>query len=310
MCTAINYISKHHYFGRNLDWYYSFGERIIITPENYRIKFRNGSFYDNHYAIIGSGIVNNDYPLYFDATNEKGLSVATLNFPDNAVYQTSKDGVDNIASFEFILWVLGRCATVTEAESLLRQTNITDTHFSIEFKNTPVHWIVSDCLKSITVEPVENGLNIFENPVGVLTNNPPFNMQMHNLKNYMYISAYEPEPVFAGRLKLSHYSNGMGTLGLPGDFSSQSRFVRAAFVALNTYMAETEEECVSQFFHMLSAVEQVKGCVVTDEGLEHTVYSSCVNTDKGIYNRKTYDGKMKSVCMYDFDLDKDKLIIA
>ena len=310
MCTAINYKTKHHYFGRNLDWYDSFGEEIIITPRNHEIDFRCEGLNNRHYAVIGSGIINDGYPLYFDATNEKGLSVATLNFPDNAVYTKPKKEMNNIASFEFILWVLGRCKNVTEAEKLLGTTNIMHINFSAELKNTPVHWLISDKEKSITAEPTQEGLQIYQNPIGVLSNNPPFDIQLHNLKNYMHISAHEPEPVFAGKLKLNHCSNGMGALGLPGDFSSQSRFVRAAFVALNPYYAETEKESVNQFFHMLACVEQVKGCVVADEGLEHTIYSSCVNTDKGIYYKKTYDGKVKSVCMYEYDLDGKTVIIA
>lgn len=309
MCTAINYKTKDHYFGRNLDWYHSFGEKIIITPRNYRTEFRNGTVYDNHYAIIGSGIVNDGYPLYFDATNEKGLSIATLNFPDNAVYGKEKADVYNIAPFEIVLWVLGRCESVAQARKLLAITNITDIKFSHELQNTPMHWLVSDSNSSITVEPMRAGLAVYENPIGVLSNNPPFDIQMHNLKNYMHLSAKEPKPTFSQKLNLEHYSNGMGALGLPGDFSSQSRFVRAAFIALNSYLADTEEESVSQFFHILGSVEQIKGCVRADEGLEYTVYSSCVNTNKGIYYKKTYDGELKSVCIFDYDLHKQTAII-
>ena len=300
MCTALNFNSSSHYFGRNLDWEHSYGERVIITPKNFPIYFREETPTLNHYAIIGMGIVSENYPLYFDAVNEKGLCVAGLNFPGNAVYNIPIEGMYNVAPFELILWVLSQCKTANEAKMLLSKANIIDIRFSSEYGLTPMHWIISDREKSIVAEPTYNGLMLYDNPTGVLTNSPPFSIQYHNLNNYMSLTTDKPQNTFSPKLTLDEYSRGMGAMGLPGDYSSESRFVRGVFVSHNASICDTEEESVNQFFHILSAVEMPKGCIATENGLEHTIYSSCINTDRGIYYYKTYE----SSNIYKADINK------
>ena len=112
MCTAATYYSKDHYFGRNLDLEFSYKETVTIMPRNYSFSIRHEADIDNHYAIIGMAYVVDDYPLFYDGINEKGLGMAGLNFPDNAFYMPQEDGKDNIAPFEFIPWILGQCASV------------------------------------------------------------------------------------------------------------------------------------------------------------------------------------------------------
>lgn len=309
MCTAISVTAGNHYFGRNLDFEHTFGEKITITPRNYPFKFKNGTEFKNHYAIIGMALPKDDYPLYFDAVNEAGLGMAGLNFPDNAKYNKPKNGKDNIASFEFIPWVLSNCRSVDDAEELIEKVNITDEKFNEQMPPTPLHFIVSDKKRSITVEQTFGGLKIFENNVGVLTNNPTFDMQMINLANYMSVSAYEQKNNF-GDINLKPYSRGMGGIGLPGDLSSMSRFVRACFTKLNSVYGEKEEEIVSQFFHILYSVYQQKGCVRFDGMYEMTNYTSCVNTDKGIYYYTTYyNHTINAVDMNKENLDLENLII-
>lgn len=151
---------------------------------------------------------------------------------------------------------------------------------------------------------------IYENPVGVLTNNPPFPTQMFQLNNYMGLSTQEVQNHFCQRLNLQAYSRGMGALGLPGDLSSQSRFVRAAFVRMNSVSGDSEVESISQFFHILGAVEQQRGCCkLADGSFEVTLYTSCCNTDKGIYYYTTYGNRqITAVDMHQEDLDRTELI--
>ena len=313
MCTAITYKTIDHYFGRNLDLECSYGESVTITPRNFAFNFRKMGTMPNHFAIIGIAYVADGYPLYYDATNEKGLSMAGLNFPDNAVYKPYCEGKDNITPFELIPWLLGQCATVAEAEKLLSRINILEENFSDQLPLSPLHWIIADKERSITLEPVKEGIKIYDNPLGVLTNNPPFDYQMFNLNNYMHLSKEAPKNFFAGKdsnLKLSAYSRGMGAIGLPGDASSMSRFVKAAFVKLNSVSGYSEEESVSQFFHILKSVEMVRGSVYLGKGLyEKTIYSSCCNMDKGIYYYTTYDNsQISAVDMHQENLDGSALI--
>lgn len=305
MCTAITYATKDHYFGRNLDLEYSYHETVTVTPRNYPFSFRKTAKLSSHYAMIGVAFVVGDCPLYYDASNEKGLSMAGLNFPGNAEYKPYKEGKDNITPFEFIPWILGQCATVAEAKKLLEHINLVEINFSEELPLSPLHWMISDRETSVTVECVKEGLNIYDNPIGILTNNPPFAYQMFQLNNYMGLSPQDPVNHFSNQAKLQTYCRGMGAMGLPGDYSSASRFVKAAFTKLNSVSEESETESVSQFFHILGAVEMPRGCVVAEDGkYDITVYSSCCNVDRGIYYYKTYgNSRINGVDMYAEDLD-------
>lgn len=309
MCTAITYLSKDHYFGRNLDFEHSFGEKIVITARRFPFSFRKLPPVTNHYSIIGMGIVSNNFPLYFDAANEAGLSMAGLLFPGYAHYHDIKPGYDNIASFELIPWVLSQCKNINEAKELLREASVADIDYSDEYPSVPMHWIISDRVQSITVESLKEGLFIYDNPVGVLTNSPTFPMQMFTLNNYMSLSAHPPRNLFSDKLELAPYSRGMGSLGLPGDLSSSSRFVRAAFTRLNSISPESEQCSVAQFFHILQSVYQTRGLNRVDEDSpEITYYSSCINTDKGIYYYTTYDNiVLNAVNMYEQELDCERV---
>ncbi len=310
MCTAATYKTKDFYFGRTLDYEFSYGDEVTITPRNYPFHFREKGDINSHYAIIGMAYVAENYPLYYDAINEKGLGVAGLNFVGNADYKERVNGKDNITQFEFIPWILSQCSTVKEAKDLIEKMNFLNEPFNDKLPLAQLHWIISDSKESITVESVKDGIKIYENPVGVLTNNPPFDKQMFELNNYMYLSAKSPENTFAPGLNLERYSRGMGAIGLPGDLSSQSRFIRVAFTKMNSISGEGEKESVSQFFHILNSVDQQRGCCELEDGkYEITIYTSCCNTNKGIYYYTTYDNhQITAIDMYKENLDGNELI--
>ncbi len=310
MCTAATYRTKDFYFGRTLDYEFSYGEELVVTPRRYMFHFRNMERMESHYAIIGMAHVEEDYPLYYDGMNEKGLGMAGLNFVGNADYKATAPERDNVATFEFIPWILGQCATVQEARVFLERINLVDTPFSAELPVAQLHWIIADREEAITVESVKEGIRIYDNPVGVLTNNPPFDEQLFQLNNYMHLSRKDPENHFSDKLSLHRYSRGMGALGLPGDLSSQSRFVRVAFTKMNSISGAGELESVSQFFHILGSVDQQRGCCQVGEGkYEITIYTSCCNGDKGIYYYTTYENhQITAVDMHKENLDWDTLV--
>lgn len=289
MCTAVSYKTRSHYFGRNLDLYYSYNEAVTVTPRNYPFGFREMPHLTSHYAMIGMATVAEGYPLYYEATNEAGLSMAGLNFPDNAVYFPYAEGKDNVTPFELVPWILGQCGNVQEAKEMLARVNLLNENFSEDLPLSPLHWMISDRDSSIVVESVADGLKIYDNPAKVLTNNPPFDYHMLNIRNYMGITSKTPVNRFSEELDLKPLSLGMGSIGLPGDMSSASRFIRATFVRLNSVSDESEEESVSQFFHILASVAQPRGCTAVENGrYEYTLYSSCCNTDTGVYYYTTY----------------------
>ncbi len=307
MCTALTYKTRDFYFGRTLDYDFSYGEEVVITPRNFPFVFRHLPEEQTHYAMIGmahvaeagmsddssSGNSDSEYfPLYYDGANEKGLAMAGLNFPGNAVYGRVEKGKDNVAQFELIPWILGKCGNIDEAVRLLEKINITDTPFSELLPTTPLHWLIADGDRAVTVEATEEGLRIYDNEPGVLTNNPPFDKQLFALNNYMYLSPENPKNRFSDDISLKTYCQGMGAMGLPGDWSSQSRFVRAAFAKLNAVSGDSEEESVGQFFHIMDTVAQPRGCNDTGaEKFEISIYTSCCNVDKGIYYYTTYENR-------------------
>lgn len=305
MCTSITLYTKDHYFGRNLDLDMTYGESVTITPRNFLFKFQKVPDIQSHFSLIGMAIVVDNYPLYFDATNEKGLSMAGLNFPENACFFPEKAGKDNVSPYEFIPWILSQCKSVKEAKGLLAKINLVNINFSDELPLSPLHWMISDQLQSIVVESTKDGLNVYDNPAGVLTNNPVFDYHMFNLNNYRHLSPKVSDNTFSKSLDLNVYSRGMGGIGLPGDLSSTSRFVKAAFTRLNSVSGKSEPESVGQFFHILKSVEQQKGLCEAENGeYEFTIYSSCCNMDKGIYYYTTYENsQITAVDMQKEDLD-------
>ena len=310
MCTAATYKTNDFYFGRTLDYESSYGEEIVIMPRNFRLDFLSEGICEKHYAVIGTAHIAGGYPLFYDAVNEKGLCMAGLNFVGNAHYFKNKNGKSNIAQYEFIPWILGKCTSTDEAKELISNINITDTPFSEHMPVGQLHWIIADKNSAITVESVSDGIKVYDNPLGVLTNNPPFDEQMFRLNDYMHLSSRQPKNTFSDKLELKAYSRGMGAIGLPGDLSSQSRFVRVAFVKANSVSGKGETESVSQFFHILGSVDQPSGCCeVADGKYEITIYTSCCNADKGIYYYTTYDNhRISAVDMRKESLDGNELI--
>ena len=309
MCTAATYCNGDFYFGRNLDYEFSYGEHVTIMPRNYPIRLHSGAL-DRHHAMIGMAHIQDDYPLYYDAVNEKGLCIAGLNFVGNAVYPPVTRGVASVAQYALIPWLLGTCANIAEARSALARVVIDGTPFAPELPCAQLHWLVADRSGCIAVEATADGLHVYDDPVGVLTNNPPFPQQMFALNNFMHLSPKQPENLFSDALPLTLYSRGMGALGLPGDLSSASRFVRAAFTRLHSVSGEGEADSVGQFFHILGAVEQQNGCCeVHPSEYERTIYTSCWNADRGIYYYTTYTNRrISAVELRREDLDAAALI--
>ncbi len=304
MCTAISYKTSDHYFGRNLDLERGYNEGVVITPRNYPFPFRFVEPLIKHYAMIGMATVVDGYPLYFEATNEYGLSMAGLNFPKNAVYYEYKEGIYNIAPFELIPYLLGLCSKISDVRELLRMINVVNCNFSEELPASPLHWMIADKETSIVLECTGEGMKIYDNPYGVLTNNPRFSYHLANINNYMSLHEGFAENKLTSRSELENYSLGLGAFGLPGDFSSASRFVRAVFVREKSVCDGSEWGSVTQFFHILQSVSMPKGCVMTKNcEYEYTRYSCCCNTEQQIYYYTTYDNPtIRQVKMHSADL--------
>lgn len=290
MCTCLRISNKKHYFGRTLDLEFHFHEEAVITPRNYEFIRPHAEKIINKYALIGTAFVCNNYPMYYEACNEYGLAMAGLNFPYNATYNKPINGKLNLAIFELFPYLLGNYKTIKEIRPILNNLNITDEAFNEQLPISPLHFMISDSKECIVLEQTKDGLIIHENPYNVMTNNPLFDMQVQNLDKYKNLAnefKLADDPIYG--------CVGLGAVGLPGDYSSQSRFVKAYFMQKYAKEYEREEDNVSQFFHILDSVSMVKNTVLTKTNLSDiTFYTACINVTDGIYYYKTYDNNQIS----------------
>ena len=312
MCTGVRFSDDkgHMYFGRNLDWSEGYGQQVVITPRGYKYKSAflgemGGS------AVIGMAIIAENVPLYFDCANEHGLAIAGLNFPGYAAYAAEEiKGKTNVAAYEFPLWVALNFKTVDEAEKALKEVAIIAKPINDQYPVSQLHWIIGDAKRSIVVEYTDKGMEIFENDVDILTNQPGYGWHEENLRNYMNLDSQMPKEVKWDKAKMTAFGSGSLMRGMPGDYYSPSRFVRIAY--LNThYPVQTDEASnVSRLFHTLTGVAMIDGAAAMGDGkFEKTVYTGGYSTATQTYYFNTYeDPAIQSVRMQDYALDSKELI--
>jgi penicillin V acylase-like amidase (Ntn superfamily) len=315
MCTGIRYSdgSGNLYLARNLDWTSDFGERVVVTPTGYATKSPFGAVPAIRHAVIGMGIVQEDTPLYFDCGNDAGLAVAGLNFPGYAQYATEAvDGATNVAAFEFPLWVASQFASVDEVEAALADVVIVDRPINDKYPSSLLHWIIGDSKRAIVVEYTSDGLHVFDDDVDVLANQPGFGWHHENLRNYLNASPDFPEKIVLNRADLVPFGSGSLMRGIPGDYYSPSRFVRAAYVHAHYPGKTTEEENVSRAFHTLQQVAMVDGSAAMGSGeFEKTTYTGLFSSRTMTYYWNTYeDPAVRSVAMADHAADGTELVVV
>lgn len=276
MCTALH---AHGCFGRTLDLEYTYAEKVVATPRDFTLPMRHLPPLKQHHAILGMATIADGYPLYYDAVNEQGLAMAGLHFPHSGVYAPVSDREDNVASFELIPYVLGKCADVAQAKSLLATVRVCDTAFSAAYPPSKLHWMVADAKNAIVVESTAQGVTIYDNPIGAMTNEPTFDKQLANWDTFAHLTAAEPTPT------PPHLGRGSGSLGLPGDFTSPSRLVRGAFAVAHSEGGDP----VGQFFHLMATVEVPRGCLRLPDGKPVvSQYTSCMDLGEKVYYYRTY----------------------
>ena len=316
MCTAVSFSIQNSnrrffYFGRTLDNDRSYGEQTVIVPRNFPLAFLHRAELSTHAAFIGTALVHDGTPLFYDAVNEYGLAVAALNFPKSAYYEPYRTemGEHALGAFELIPFLLGTCETVIDVRKALTEMHIVDAPFSEEIPPTPLHFLVSDGTETLAVEPTREGLRLYKNTLGVLTNEPPFPMQMSAMQGYRNLSADVP-PSFLDAALPPIPGFGLGAVGLPGDFSSPSRFARAAFVRHHMLSAMPEGDFpVQEMFHLFNTVFVPRGVCVRDDGAyQHTAYTAVADARSGLYYKTTYEDPVP--CVWDLwsaDLDGNTL---
>ena len=309
MCTALilETQDKNVLFGRNLDWTYNLGQSAILVPRNFKwCNIISHKQYISTYAVLGIGDVIDNRPLILDGMNEEGLGCAALYFPGYAKFNDKiETNKINIAPLDIAFWILSNFQTIEQVAYALNNINIVRLP---EFGD--LHWIVTDKSgKSIIIEKTGKNINIYNNKVGVLTNSPSFDWHITNLNQYIPLKSIQPADVYWSKQELTPVGKGIGSLGMPGDYSPPSRFVRAAFSRTNMPIPKDENTGISEFFHILNNVAVVNGSVVTRNNLkETTLYSSCMNLQKRIYYYNTYyNNRINAINLFKLNLNSDKI---
>lgn len=313
MCTGVRFCDDkgNMYFGRNLDWSVGYGQKIVVTPKGYNYNSAFLGSMQPKYAVIGMGIVQENVPLYFDCGNEAGLAIAGLNFPGYAQYAPDAvEGKTNVAAYEFPLWVAMNFSTVDEVEKALADVVIVAKAINDKYPVSLLHWIIGDAKRSIVVEYTAEGLQIFQNDVDVLTNQPGYGWHKENLRNYMNLSSPQPEKVNWGKAEMTAFGSGSLMRGLPGDYYSPSRFVRVAYLNTHYPVKSTEDENVSRLFHTLAGVAMIDGAAAMATGdFEKTVYTGGYSAASKTYYWNTYENpSIQKACLADYDISGNALI--
>ncbi|MFL0195066.1 choloylglycine hydrolase family protein [Clostridium sp. WILCCON 0269] len=317
MCTSLTLETTNceHLLGRTMDVSIKHNLSVDIIPRNYIwTNIAEKQEKKTKYAFIGTSVGSDGHPILADGLNEKGLLCAML---DLTVFtQYSKiivEGKENIAPHDFVFWALSQFKDLEEAKKSLQNLEIV--HMPPHLLNLPphllnltplVHYILSDKSgKSIVVERTPKGLQVFDNPVGVMTNSPNFQWHLNNLYQYIGIRSTPFDKVEWGNLELYPFTNGSGAFGLPGDFTSPSRFTRAAYLKNNLTQIDNELEGINGIFHILSNCQVPKGAVITSDGKEHsTVYTSAMCSESGTYYYYTYDNtQISAINLFNEDLN-------
>ena len=306
MCTAI-FDCMGGYFGRTLDLEYSLSEKVAVTPRHF--LDRAVYFEGERLSLVGCAAIRDGTALYYDGLNEAGLSGAALNFPGEACYSDSTGSPHEIPSYALLYECLRVCRSVEDVKRVLSGRIITNSGFSEELPATPLHFMFADVDSAITVEPLAEGLKIFENTVGVMTNSPSFDFQLKNTASYMHLSPSTPANTLAPDKGLFPYSRGLDAFGMPGDYSSASRFVRATFALSATKPGCGKEAYLSRFFHIMDSVSVPLGCVVAENGLDvSTLYTSAMDLNNKVYYFTTYGARhIRKVELLNTELDPERL---
>lgn len=314
MCTAIRFNDDggNFFFGRNLDWTTRYGEKVVIAPRGYEFDSAFlGRQTLNKGAIIGMAVIEENEPLYFDAANESGLAVAGLNFPGYAAFEPApKENKLNLAAYEFPLYLLANFGSLEELRPALENMAIVARPVNEKYPVAQLHYMVADRTGSLVLEYTNRGLEIYENDIDVLTNQPGYNWHRENLRNYLNLFPNFPRLVTWGNAKMSAFGTGGLLSGLPGGYAPSDRFVRAAYFNSHYPTKKTEEENLARLFHTLAATSMLDGAGFASDGLaEITLYTAGYSSATKTYYHNTYKNPaIVATKLADYDLDAKNLI--
>ena len=280
-CSALSWSTADgkHLWGRNLDFNrLTEGTKIIFTPRKITYYTCGNSAENNVdtssqqvaiYATVGTGFsMLPSSPVLYDGMNEKGLMGGQLYYRNFAYFGDEiKNNTIKVQPPFIVFHILAQCATIVEAIDKL-QNEISIINMPMFGTVPTIHWAFSDRSgEMVIVEPDKNGLSVYRNSVGVMTNSPSYAWHRLNLLNYVGIRDLDYDTLDINGDKLEQCFSGSGAQGLPGDWTSPSRFIRLAFLRKYATVGKDETEGISRMMHLFQSVAFPLGMVkVTEQG--------------------------------------------
>ena len=322
-CTGIRLIAKDGsvIHARTLEFATDLQSNVIVVPRGMERKGNtpdgnNGMTWKTQYASVGANAL--DLPIIVDGVNEAGMAIGLFYFPGYADYQTYDRATADktIGQLQLGSWILDNFASIDEMLKYLDNIVVTSVVTKGPNFPMPVHYIVQEASgKSVVLEYVNGELNVHDNPLGVITNSPTYDWHMTNLRNYVNFSFTNAPDVKLGSVTLKPFGEGSGMLGMPGDFTPPSRFVRAAAFSQSAFPAESGNEAVLQAFHLLNNFDIPKGAVRENETdaqgnilADYTLWTSAVDQKEKAFYFRTYDNsQIRRVALKDQDLNASKI---
>ena len=305
-CTGITLKAKDgtNIVARTIEWGGSdLNSQYVVVPRGYAQQSLTpdggkGMAFTAQYGYVGLAVEREAFVA--EGINEAGLAAGLFYFPGYGKYE-SFDPVQkehSIADLQLVSWILGQCKTVDEVKEELQKVRVV----AIYPQASTVHWRFTDVSgRQIVLEIIDETPVFYENKLGVLTNSPGFDWQMTNLNNYINLKAGTVAPVDWNGTALRSPGIGSGLLGLPGDITPPSRFVRAAFMVSTAPNLKSADETVLYSFKILNAFEIPIGLEEENKAnpiglLSATQWSSATDMTNGVIYYKTMNNaRIRSV---------------
>jgi choloylglycine hydrolase len=304
-------------YARTMEFALPLHSRVIVVPRNLALtgtgpdgQAGSGMAWHSKYGVVGMDGIG--LPIVVDGMNEAGLAGGALYLPGYAEYQAVPSGQErnSVASYELLLYILTSFATVAEARAGLPNVMVNRSSQAVFKMPVPLHVTLHDTGgANLVIEYVGGRLTMYDNPTGVMTNAPSFDWHLANLGMHLDLSVTEPKPLTLGTLTLTPPSSGAGSVGLPGDMTSPSRFLRAFLFSYSAPKEPTSADAVGLAFHILNNFDIVPGTIRTSadaaagggvNGTEITEWSVVADLKAKRYYVRTFD----NVQAREVDLDK------
>jgi choloylglycine hydrolase len=301
-CTGLRLTAKDggSIVGRTMEFGFDVESDGVVVPAGTELSSSlpdkaKGMRYKSKYGIIGANALGKH--VVVDGINEKGLYVGAFYFPGYASYSSpdSKKYSQSLAPEDYGTWLLASFSSVEEVRKNFSKVVIVPNPLKeLGGESFPAHFVIHDSSgASVVIEPVDGVLKIHENPLGVMANSPTFDWHMTNLRNYINLTANNASPIDIGGVQLKQLGQGSGMLGLPGDFTPPSRFVRASAYSQSAERLSTAKETVPQVFHIMNNFDIPRGAVRDQHGdvvhHDYTVWTSVADLKNLQWSFRTYN---------------------